>query len=295
MLLNQLVKISLLLAVVLINSATAPAQELTFAERLRWPADTKVVIFHVDDVGMPYDSNMRATKAMKKHQGLTQTPLVKVVDMNVGESQTVPLHDGSQATIKLLDRNETRDDIRNAVRRAVVKVEVNGKTVSLVSSTYHLPITVAGVQIDCPVTKGYLERSSQQNVWGLIKDARLRLWPADSPWIRPGTFVYPVKQRWFASDTQMANVPVFVDGGEIPGSKDIYYHYGLDFGGAEGLVDVVSATDGLVVSAAQEKLPGYEDSPVKPRYDVIYILDEQGWFYRYSHLYKIDDFVKPGR
>ncbi len=44
----------------------------------------------------------------------------------------------------------------------------------------------------------------------------------------------------------MANVPVFVDGGEVPGSKNIYYHYGLDFGGAEGLVDVISATDGLV-------------------------------------------------
>jgi len=101
--------------------------------------------------------------------------------MNLGESQTVALHDDSQATIKVLDLKEARDDIRNAVRRAVVKVEVNGKTVSLVSSTYHLPITVAGVQIDCPVTKGYLERSSQQNVWGLIKDARLRLWPADSP------------------------------------------------------------------------------------------------------------------
>ena len=234
-------------------------------------------------------------RELKKRRGLTQTPLVKVVDMDVGESQTVPLHDGSQATIKLLDLKETRDDIRNAVRRAVVNVEVNGKTISLVSSTYHLPVTVAGVQIDCPVTKGYLERSSQQNAWGLAKDARLRLWPADSPWIRPGTFVYPVKQRWFASDTQMANVPVFVDGGEVPGSKDIYYHYGLDFGGAEGLVDVISATDGLVVSAALDRLPGYEDSPVTPRYDVIHILDDQGWFYRYSHLYEIDESVKPGR
>jgi len=44
-------------------------------------------------------------------------PLVNVVDLNVGESQTVKLHDGSQAAIKLVDLREMRDDIRNAVRR----------------------------------------------------------------------------------------------------------------------------------------------------------------------------------
>jgi len=233
-------------------------------------------------------------RELKKRRALTQIPLVSVADLNVAESQTVQLHDGSEGTIKLLGLKETRDNVCNAVRRAEVEIEVNGQTVSLVSSTYHLPITVAGVQIDCPVTKGYLQKSSKENPWGLIKDARLRLWPAGSPWIKPGTFVYPVKQRWFASDTQMANVPVFVDGGEVPSNKNIYYHYGLDFGGAEGLVDVIAATDGLVVSAGLEKLPGYEDSPVTPRYDVIYILDDRGWFYRYSHLYEIDSSVKPG-
>ncbi|MHC4353155.1 MAG: hypothetical protein ACYS0H_10600, partial [Planctomycetota bacterium] len=95
-------------------------------------------------------------------------------------------------------------------------VDVNGRTVSLVSSTYRLPTTIAGLQIDCPITRGYLQNSSKENAWGLDKDARLRLWPAGSPLVRPGTFVYPVKQRWFASDTQMANVPTFVDGGELP-------------------------------------------------------------------------------
>ena len=63
----------------------------------------------------------------------------------------------------------------------------------------------------------------------------------------------------------MANEPTYVDGGEQPGtSASIYYHYGLDIGGAEGLVDVVAATDGLVVSLGTERLPGYEDTPVGP-------------------------------
>ena len=222
-------------------------------------------------------------------------PLVRMADLNVGESQTVELCNGSQATVKLLALKETRDDIRGAVRRAVATVDVNGRTVSLVSSTYRLPTTIGSVQIDCPVTKGYLQNSSKDNAWGLAKDARVRLWPAGAPLVKADTFVYPVRQRWFATDTQMANVPTFVDGGELPSRKNIYYHYGLDFGGAEGMVDVVAATDGLVVSVGEKLLSGYEDSPLKPRYDVIGVLDDRGWFYRYSHLYKILDSVKLGR
>jgi hypothetical protein len=180
------------------------------------------------------------------------------------------------------------------VRQARVRVEINGQSLVLTSATYHLPVKFAGVQIDCPITQGHVTNSSEGNAWGLLKDARLRLWPADSPWIEPGTFVYPLKQRWFASHTQMANEPSFVDGGEAPANKKIYYHYGLDSGGAEGMVDVIAATAGRVVSSGKEILPGYEDSPAKPRYDVVYLLDDRGWYYRYSHLQTIDPAIRPG-
>ena len=222
-------------------------------------------------------------------------PLVRVVDLDIGETHQITLHNGDKATVILLELSEKRDSVRNAVRRAQVKVEVNGQTTSLVSSTYHLPTAIGGVQIDCPVTKGYIQDSSKANAWGLDKDVRLRLWPADSPWIRPGTFIYPVKQKWFASDTQMANVPCYVNACDIPGRKSIYYHYGLDFGGSEGMVEAIAATDGLVVSAGDNVLEGHKDTPVKPRYDVVYILDNRGWYYRYSHLEMIATPVIPGK
>ena len=225
----------------------------------------------------------------------TIEPLVRVVDLDVGQTREVALHDGTEATVTLLELTEKRDSVRNAVRKAQVKVEVNGNTASLVSSTYHLPTAMGGVQIDCPVTKGYIQNSSKTNAWGLVQDARLRLWPAESSWIRPGTFIYPVKQKWFASDTQMANVPCYVNACDIPAQKGIYYHYSLDFGGSEGMVDVVAATDGLVVSAGGHTLEGYEDAPVSPRYDVVYILDDRGWYYRYSHLQMIATPVIPGK
>jgi murein DD-endopeptidase MepM/ murein hydrolase activator NlpD len=179
------------------------------------------------------------------------------------------------------------------VRVARVKVEVNGQPITLTSGNYNLPVMIAGVQVDCPITRGYNSNSGEDS-WALVKDARLRLWAAGWPLVKADTFVYPLKQCWFASGTQMANEPVHVDGGEVPKNKKIYYHNDLDFGGCEGMVDVVAATDGLVVSAAKVTLPGYEDTPVRLRYDVVYVLDECGWYYRYSHLFEIDPAIRPG-
>src|SRR5262249_33534695 len=157
-----------------------------------------------------------------------RSSIVRAVDLDVNEAREIALADGTKVRVKLLSLNETRDPMRNAVRQALVTVEVNGQSRVLTSATYHLPIKFAGVQIDCPITKGHVGNSSEGNAWGLLKDARLRFWPADSPWTEPGTFVYPLKQRWFAGHTQMANEPSFVDGGEAPSNKGIYYHYGLD-------------------------------------------------------------------
>ena len=98
------------------------------------------------------------------------------------------------------------------------------------------------------------------------------------PGSNPGTFVYPgqaalVRQRH--ADGQRAALrrrrrrprP----------NKPIYYHYGLDIGGAEGMVDVVAATDGLVVSAGGKALPGTGRPRSQPRgYDVVYLLDAAG-------------------
>src|SRR5262245_48918125 len=220
------------------------------------------------------------------------------VDLNVGQSQEVTLHGGKKVAVQLLDLKETRDSLRDAVRRAEVKLLVDGKEVFLVSANYRLPVTVSDVQIDCPITRGYLSRSTKttggKTPWGLEKDARLRLWPAGAPLLDPKTFVYPTKQVWFASQTQMANEPTYVDGGEQPGKGNIYYHYGLDIGGAEGLIDVVAATDGQVVSLGTQRLPGYEDSPIAERYAVVYLRDDRGWFYRYSHLHTISPQLKLG-
>lgn len=231
--------------------------------------------------------------------GPWRTPLVRVVDLDVGETQAVTLCNGRKVSVKLTGLNETRDSVRSAVRRAEVAVEVDGRATQLASGNYNLPTRLGDVQIDCSITSG-VYTNTNSDAWGLDKAARLRLWPADSPLIEPETFVYPVKQRWFASGTQMTNEPSYIDGIESPAVRKIYYHSGEDIGGAEGLVEVVAATDALVVSVGLDVLAGQEntkehETPVAQRYDVIYLLDNQGWYYRYSHLFEIDKRIVPGR
>lgn len=53
----------LLLSLAMISNASA--QTKTYAEQLGFPAGKKVIIMHVDDVGMSYDSNEGAIKAIR--------------------------------------------------------------------------------------------------------------------------------------------------------------------------------------------------------------------------------------
>ncbi len=222
----------------------------------------------------------------------TMDPIVRTVDLEITEEAMVTLSDGTAAHVRLIGIETRRDDAGLAIREASVRVEVNGETIDLPVANYNLPRTVAGVQIDATIVRDYLDEA-HHNRWGLEKDARLRLWPEGSPWIEPGTFVYPVLQRWGADVTQGPNEPAYV-GGTTIGDR-VYYHNEVDFGGAEGLVPVVAATDGLVVSAVGETLPGYDETPVRARYDAVYILDDRGWYYRYSHLVGLDLRIRIGQ
>src|SRR4051794_16643612 len=44
----------------------AQGETKTWSERLGWPADKRVVIFHADDIGMCYEANQAAQNALTK-------------------------------------------------------------------------------------------------------------------------------------------------------------------------------------------------------------------------------------
>lgn len=107
---------------------------------------------------------------------LAQTPaapLFNVLDLDRGKPAEVILQNGGSARVELMDRTETRDRVRGAVRNSRLRVRVNGQEVSLDCANHRLPVTVAGVHVDCEVTKGLLD-NSRSDPWGLVKEARLR-------------------------------------------------------------------------------------------------------------------------
>ena len=224
----------------------------------------------------------------------TRRPLVRVVDLDVGESSEVELCDGSRTTVRLADLQETRDEVLAAVSDAAVTIEIGGEPVTVGAGLYHLPRTVGRVRLDCAVTRGTTEGSHMDH-WGLVKDARIRLWPAVSPLAAEDTFGYPVVQGWFACGTSYANEQV----SPRPGGR-AYLHAGLDIGGADGMTEVVCAADGLVITSQASILPGYEGvpqrdgAPMKPGRDIVTVIDDRGWCYRYVHLHSIDPAIQVG-
>jgi predicted glycoside hydrolase/deacetylase ChbG (UPF0249 family) len=65
MLLSHLVCAVLNLSPLPFGTIVGPSDQVTYAERLGWPKGTRVVIFHVDDAGMSYDSNMGVIQALE--------------------------------------------------------------------------------------------------------------------------------------------------------------------------------------------------------------------------------------
>ena len=215
-----------------------------------------------------------------------------VAELNIGETQDIKLSNGSIVKLSLIGIDEVRDSIRNAIRAAYVKISVDGQETTLSFGNYNLPVEIGKVQIDCPAIKT-LSTNANMNVWGLTKDASFRLWPKGSPYSHPGSFVYPLKQKWFASKTQAGNPPNW---GNDPAVKSIYYHAGFDIGGSEGINEVVSATDGMVIAAAGEVHDDYRNVNLRAIQAVegVYVLDPRGWFIRYSHLDSVDGGIRPG-
>jgi murein DD-endopeptidase MepM/ murein hydrolase activator NlpD len=223
-------------------------------------------------------------------------PLRVVADLRIGESREIRLNNGDTVRLALLGIDEVRDSLRHAVRSASVRVSIDGEEITLSTGNYNLPVRIGKVQIDCPVTRGYYSNAGN-DFWKLGGDARFRLWPKDSPYINPGTFTYPVKQRWFASMTQISNEPTYVDWGENYGftpDEKIYYHAGHDIGGAEGFDEIISATGGLVVSSTNKLLEGYHGEDFYLHPDAVSVIDERGWIIEYAHLDSIFPSIEPG-
>ncbi|NOZ22546.1 MAG: hypothetical protein GXP25_15800 [Planctomycetes bacterium] len=181
-----------------------------------------------------------------------------VFDLAVGETVEVALDDGKAHQIKLVSVDEPPCAVRGVIRFPKITVDVDGEQADVPAALYHMPQVVNGVRIGCSVTRGVAEAVGRnQDVYALDKDARIRCWDPDAPLFDDPPLVYPVKQRWFASMTQMANERCFVNACESPPKKPdeyVYHHYGMDFGGHDRAVPIVAAHAGIVVVRGEPRI-----------------------------------------
>jgi hypothetical protein len=71
-------------------------------------------------------------------------PLHRTVDLDRGELFQIEISEGSEATVKLLDVEATRDTLRSPIRGSRVRLEIDGQPTTLLAAMYHLPRTIEG-------------------------------------------------------------------------------------------------------------------------------------------------------
>ncbi len=211
-----------------------------------------------------------------------------VFDLALHETVQFTLSTGTH-TIQLLEVREPRCSVRGLIRFPSILVNINGEQAEIPAGLYHMPQIVNGVKIGCSVTRGVaLAVGKHLDVYALDKDARIRCWAPSDPLFGPEPLVYPAKQTWFATMTQMANERTYVDGGELPPQDPngyIYHHYGMDIGGHDKAVPIIAARGGLVVVHGENCI----DAQHLIRYDRVVVKDDAGWYFLYSHL----DMIAP--
>src|SRR5690606_12835631 len=95
-------------------------------------------------------------------------PLLRVVDMDLNETAEIQLSDKKPVRARVVECTETRDPIFQTLTGAIVKIELDGKRFEIPCANYHLPVTVGGVQVDCPAVSGYM-RDAGTDWWQLKK------------------------------------------------------------------------------------------------------------------------------
>jgi murein DD-endopeptidase MepM/ murein hydrolase activator NlpD len=164
----------------------------------------------------------------------------QIVGLDVNETFTFKLKNGAGRVIRVISVQEQRDSVINLLRRAEVRVEIDGQPLDLVCMPYIMPTQTAGLRLQADTTSG----------WGNIsKRVQLSVWDAADPIVDTKRFSFPLRNyRLLSHGTQAYNEPVHLGAGDgDPGGQRFYHDYGFDTAGFEGRDEVVSAIQGKLV------------------------------------------------
>ena len=191
----------------------------------------------------------------------------RIVGLNLNETFSYKLKSGAERVIRLVSVKEQRDSVTHFVRRADVRVEIDGRPLDLVCAPYVMPTETAraadagrydlglGKRVEAGATLALGRRRSDRRY------ETVRLPAAKLPALLAR---FAGVQRAGASRGRRRR----------PGRREFYHDYGFDMAGYEGREEVVSATAGKVVMF----WPSREDICS------VVIQDDGGFHWEYAHL-----------
>ena len=198
----------------------------------------------------------------------------RFVYLDLGESYTFQLKDGTQRNIELVSLKEYQDPVVHLTRHADVGVKIDGRPLVLSCAPYVMPTETAGLRIQADTTSAWLQISGQ---------VQLSLWDASDPIVDAGAFCFPLPgYRLLSHGMQAYNEPVHLgDRDGDPVGQRFHHNYGVDLAGFEGRQKVVSCIDGVVVRA-------------DPREGDLCIRDDRGFVLYFGHLDSILSKIRVG-
>jgi len=247
----------------------------------------------------PQGSGSRAQRISAADAARIKYSKQRFAYLNIGETISFRLADGRLKWIRLVSVNEEKDSVIHLIRRAEVRLEIDGEPLDLPCGPYVLPIEKDGLRLQVDTTSGWLQMG---------KRVQLSLWDAEDPIVDTSLFFFPIPNyRLFSQDTQSYNEPVHLgDGDGDPKGQRFYHNYGFDMAGFEGRDRVVSPIEGKVIAvrpdigwvAVEDEhgividcghmdsiLPGIEGGVAVKRGQEVGIVGRKGPSGNYSHLH----------
>lgn len=164
----------------------------------------------------------------------------RIVALDPGEAYQFALDGGSTRTIRLVSVTERRDSVVRLIRRADVRVEIDGQPLDLVCGPYVMPTETAGLRLQADTMSGWTE---------MPKRVQFSIWDSRDPIVDTSRFRFPIRNfRLLSHGMQAFNEPVHLGlrDGDPTGLKS-YHNYAVDMAGFDGGEEIVNATEGDVV------------------------------------------------
>ncbi|MHC4404202.1 MAG: PKD domain-containing protein [Planctomycetota bacterium] len=202
----------------------------------------------------------------------------QIVCLDVDETHSFRMQDGSERVIRLVSAREIRDSVIGLLRRAEVEVQIDGRPLRLVCAPYVMPTETSGLRIQADTTSGWSPTG---------KRVQLSVWDAADPIVDTDRFAFPIRDfLLFSHGTQGYNEAVHLglrDGD--PGGQRFCHDYGFDLAGYEGREVITSSTDGTVVRVGTRS-----DRPGS-----VVVRDDSGFWWHYGHLDSVLPSVRKGQ